>query len=85
MIRGWCYFIDHNGSGGAHSIEMQGMGEMRGFNKDGWDKRPSTNNFWIPYQNLSTNGLGESRQICQEHMKLERKSFIGHVTRLAAL
>ena len=45
MISGWCYFIDHNErGGGAHYIEIGGMGEMRLFNKDGWDKRPFTNN-----------------------------------------
>ena len=34
---------------------------------------------------MSTKGVGESRQICQEHMKLEHKSFISYITRLAAL
>ena len=32
MIRGWCYFIDHNR--GAGSIKMGGIGEMRWFNKN---------------------------------------------------
>ena len=32
VIIAWGYFKDHNGvrSGGDHSIEMWGMGEMRG-------------------------------------------------------